>query len=283
MRIIRSPLAYQGSKFKLIHAIEEQSGKFIRFHDVFGGSGVVSLNMCLLGETYYNDWDPAAYSVLKHLKAAPNADKIISRLNKTIVKHGLSRINESNYYKFREHYNKNPNPFDLWVLSKHSFSSLMRFSRNGFNLPFGRRGIEPSESRDKWIRDFWNRLQFVQLHNESYLQYVKRTYMDANKDDLFYFDPPYLASGANVYKGDWTIKDEKKLLSLLDFLDNRGIRWILSNVIQHREFTNKILKKWMKQYTVVYPNFRTKGEGYTLNRAATSGPNNTIEVLVKNF
>lgn len=284
VNFVRSPLAYQGSKFKLLESLQKEAGDFRRLHDVFGGSGTVSLNLKGSGKTIYNDWDPAAFSILTCLKEHKSPRTIITKLDKIIAKHGLHRKAEDEYYAFRDWYNRNRHPFNLWVLSKHSFSSLMRFNDSGeFNLPFGFRGPEKSEQRDRWINDFWHRLQSVELHNLSYLQYVKKFHKRASEFDLFYFDPPYLASGDNVYKGNWTIEDEKRFLSMLDYLDNMGLRWMLSNVVKHRSFTNKILQRWMKQYRVVYPNFKTSGEGYILNRAATSGPNNTVEVLIKNY
>jgi site-specific DNA-adenine methylase len=132
--------------------------------------------------------------------------------------------------------------------------------------------------------EVWNRLQNISLHNLSYLQYVKKALKKADKKHIFYFDPPYSASGDNVYAGpSWGKEQDLKLFSLLDYLDSLGIRWILSNCVQHRGHKNKELAKWMKQYKVVYPQFRTKGEAYTLNRAVDNKLNNTVEVLVKNY
>lgn len=284
MLLVRSPLAYQGSKFRLFNALRQQLGDFKVLHDVFGGSGTVAINAVPYGQVLYNDWDHNAYAVLSKLKAAPSSDRIISRLDNTIKKHKLDRSSDSAYFRFRDYYNSNPDPFTLWVLSKHSFSSLMRFSgKTGFNLPFGKRSPAKSASRDFWIESFWARLQSIELHNLSYLSYVKKYYKSACVDTVFYFDPPYLASGANVYKGTWSEDDDIKLFSLLDYLDSRNIKWLMSNVVHHRHFTNTRLIKWMKNYNVHYPDFKNKGEGYILNRAATSGPNNTVEVMIKNF
>lgn len=281
--ILRSPLSYQGSKYKLMRSILAELPEHRVFHDVFGGSGTVSLNV---GSSVvnYNDWDIAAYSVLRCLKNAPDPQRIIDRLDYLLDKYDLDRENDPAYYRFRGLYNHRPKAFWLWVLSKHSFSSLMRFNKQGlFNLPFGFRTIEKTASRDRWINEFWTRLQNINLHNSSYLGYVQQALIKAGSDDLFYFDPPYLASGDNVYKGRWTVANENKLLSLLNYLDSQGIRWMLSNVVRHRQHHNKILETWMQDYQVVYPAFSTRGEGYSLHRAAAGGPNKTVEVLVKNF
>lgn len=284
MKLVRSPLAYQGSKFKLLGEIRKVCGKHRVFHDVFGGSGTVAMNMSSK-IVHYNELDPMVYGVLKHLKHAPSAKKIIALLDATIKKYRLSAVNEDAYYEFRDkHYNKNPSMFLLWVLSKHAFSSLIRFNgKGGFNLPFGKRSPQRSVSRNQWIEDFWQRLQNLRMHNKGYLQYVKEAHVKATSKDIFYFDPPYLASGANVYKGHWTQADDDKLQALCDFLDSKGLRFVMSNVFQHRGHVNHNLMRWSKQYTVYFPKFRTTGEAYSLNRAYDTKPNETIEVLIKNF
>lgn len=283
MKLIRSPLAYQGSKYKLMHEIKKFCGPHKVFHDVFGGSGTVAMN---IGSkiVHYNELDKMVYGIIKHLKHAPDHKKIISLLDKTIAKHRLSATNVKAYEDFVRFYNKNPSMFLLWVLSKHGFSSLIRFNNSGqFNLPFGKRSPQKSGSRNQWIQDFWERLQKIRLHNKTYLQYVKDALPVANDKHVFYFDPPYLATGANVYKGKWTQVDDDKLMSLCDFLNSRGLKFVLSNVFQHRGHKNEKLIRWSKQYTVHFPKFKTTGEAYSLNRAYDTKPNETIEVLIKNF
>lgn len=284
---IRGPIAYQGSKFKLVDQIKSVLGDYTTLHDVFGGSGVVALNTLGLDKkVHYNEYDENVYAILKYIQDAESPQQIIKFLNSEIRKNKLGREahNEDAYYRYRERCNKGMTPERLWVLSKHSFSSLIRFNDDGdFNLPFGFRTSNPSSSRDQHIVELWNRLQRIKLHNMSYLQYVKKAHVKVDKGHVFYFDPPYTASGDNVYVGSWTAEDDQKLFAMLDYLNSRKIRWILSNCTKHRSHTNKPLVKWMKQYKVVYPEFDTKGEAYTLNRAADNKDNNTVEVLVKNF
>lgn len=282
---VRSPLAYQGSKWSLIPSLLAEFDNVRNLYDVFGGSATVSINAVGHAKrVFYNDHDERVVELLCTLSAM-GPKKVISRLDAVINKHGLGRTkaHRSAYFAFRAYYNKRPNPFLLWVLSKHSFSSLIRFSSKGFNLPFGKRSPGKSVQRDRELFESITRLQSVTMSSSSYLQFVKRHYKRAKSSDLFYFDPPYLASGDNVYKGTWTEKDDLKLMQLLDFLDSLGLRWMLSNVTEHRGRINKPLKKWMKKYNVKYPTFNRSGEGYILNRATTSDPNRTVEVLITNY
>lgn len=282
---VRSLIAYQGNKWSLLRNLWEAVGSFSHFHDVFGGSATVALNMVGHGsKIHYNDHDTRIYEIFKVLQSM-EYDDIIKQLDKTISKHRLNRQDNEAFLKFREHYNKKPDPFLLWVLSKHSFSSLIRFSDNGFNMPFGKRSPTKSDRRDFAIQQAHTKLLKVKLHNLTYLKYVEKAIKKADDTHVFYFDPPYLASGDNVYEGDWTEENERKLLQLLDYMDDKGLRWMLSNVTHHREHKNKILIKWLRSrdYSVIKPNFNKVGEGYILNRATTSDANNTREVLVKNY
>jgi DNA adenine methylase Dam len=286
-KIIRGPIAYQGSKFKLVDQIKSLLGEYKVLHDVFGGSGVIALNALGQGKkVHYNEYDKNVFSIMEFIKTTSESDKLIKLLNTEIKRNKLGREaqDEDAYYRYRQRCNKNMTPDRLWVLSKHSFSSLIRFNAEGeFNLPFGFRTSNPSNSRDAHITEIWNRLQNIKLHNLCYLQYVKKAIKKIDKNHVFYFDPPYSASGDNVYEGNWNKDNDLKLFSMLDYLDGLGIRWILSNCVQHRGHKNKELAKWMKQYKVIYPEFRTKGEAYTLNRAVDNKLNNTVEVIVKNY
>lgn len=280
---IRSPLAYQGSKFKLLHEIIPILSKFDKVHDVFGGSGTIAVNLPD-SRVFYNDFDDRIVNILKSIAAFPKANDAILKYNKIVRKNKLSRTDQEAFLKFREYVNVEQDPFDVWVLSKHSFCSLIRFSqtKGNFNYGFGKRSLD-LHYNDPWFHTVHSRLQNIKMHSMTYLDYVKHYHKKACKRTVFYFDPPYLASGDNVYKGKWCESDEIKFLEMLDYLDSLNVKWVLSNVLAHRGLVNKILKKWQKKYNVTYPAFRTSGEAYTINRVYEAIKNETVEVLIKNF
>lgn len=75
------------------------------------------------------------------------------------------------------------------------------------------------------------------------------------KDDFVYLDPPYLLGLASYNeKGGWTEKDEKDLYILLTRLDKKGIRFALSNVLEHKGKTNTIMKNWAKSIVTRFIN-----------------------------
>lgn len=66
-----------------------------------------------------------------------------------------------------------------------------------------------------------------------------------------YCNPPYLISNASYNDGNrgfknWTEKEERELLKLLDTLNAKGVKFALSNVLYHKGQENKILAEWLR-------------------------------------
>ena len=91
---------------------------------------------------------------------------------------------------------------------------------------------------------------------------------------FFYADPPYLISCATYNEqGGWTEKDEYDLLTYLEELDKKGIRFALSNVLESKGKKNEILAEWIKKhkkfkmisldYDYSNSNYHTQREGIT--------------------
>ena len=254
---------------------------------MFGGSGTVSVNMTdKFRRITYNELDPNIYEIVKFFKNT-DPDQLCEAYEFYVNYWNLGKTREEEYYKFRENYRENPHIFKLFVLSKHSFSSLIRFNNGVFNMPWGRRG-GPSTVLFRTIRKYNELLQGIKLSNKCYQDYLKYCF-DKGEEycdrSIFYFDPPYYASGANVYAPPWSKVEEKAFIKTLDSLNERGIKFVLSNTLRHRNKKNPYLKRFIKQnnFTVICPSFGTKGQGYTLNRATDTIDNQTHEILLKNF
>ena len=74
-----------------------------------------------------------------------------------------------------------------------------------------------------------------------------------------------------------------ELLNYLDKLNNRGIRFALSNVLQSKGKENKILLDWVNRnigrYRVIYPDYTYANSNYhTKDRTSK-----TDEVLIVNY
>ena len=98
----------------------------------------------------------------------------------------------------------------------------------------------------------------------------------------FYVDPPYYSSDSAYervhYLGKWDGKKEELLYSTLDFIDENGGTFLLSNVLENNGQVNNILSEWFKKYHVIEVpsdysncNYQRKNQG------------KTIEVLVRNY
>lgn len=126
------------------------------------------------------------------------------------------------FYSVRDRFNQNPNGYDLSFLSRTCVNGIIRFNSDGkFNNSFhlSRRGMQP-ERFERAILQWTKRLRTVDFRCCDYMECVR----DAQKGDLVYMDPPYLGSKQR-YIADLRLDD---LLSTLESLNRRGVRWALS-------------------------------------------------------
>ena len=70
--------------------------------------------------------------------------------------------------------------------------------------------------------------------------------------DFVYADPPYLITTGTYNDGKrgftgWNPNEETMLLKILEGLNDRGVRFALSNVTEHKGKENSILKEWIER------------------------------------
>src|SRR5699024_11409998 len=88
---------------------------------------------------------------------------------------------EQGYKIFREQYNNNPNPLDLYVLISFSYNYQIRFNNNmRFNNPFGKNRSHFSENMKNNLIDFTNR-----LHNMNY-SFQDSYFQDVDLSNFYY-------------------------------------------------------------------------------------------------
>lgn len=303
--IIQSPLNYVGGKFKLLPQILPHfPSKIDRFIDLFCGGGNVGINVNC-SKVLFNDSNIALKMIFNTFKILDKdvtfstIDSIINKYNLTDSSKngyafyncnsstGLGKVNEKNYVRLREDFNKNINLdcnyyIMLYVLIVYSFNNQIRFNKKGeFNLPVGKRDFN-SKMRAK-LSNFINRLKSGDYTFESlHFRDVDNSGWD---DSTFvYCDPPYLLGCATYNEKDgWNEDLEIELLNYLDNLDNRGIKFALSNVLRAKGETNEILLDWIKKnedrYRVIYLNYSYSNSNYQVkDRFAPSD-----EVLIVNY
>ena len=102
-----------------------------------------------------------------------------------------------------------------------------------------------------------------------------------NEQDFLYFDPPYTNTTA-VYNekrafGGWDINSDMQLFELLETLNNRNVKWGLSNVFANRNVENTHLIEWCNN---------NNWNVYHLNRnynPFSRGNSNNDEVYICNY
>lgn len=283
MKYIKSPLNYTGGKYKLLKDIIPFFPKECdNFVDLFAGGLNVGINV-KAKTLYVNDHNSYLTEFYKFLKET-ETNKIISLINEKIDFYSLSQSNVDGYNKLRADYNEEKSPLLLFVLICYAFNHQIRFNNSfKFNTPFGKE----RSSYNKRIED--NLINFSEALKEknvifSNVDFRSFDFSTLNQGDLVYCDPPYLISTASYNDGkrgfgDWKIKDDSDLLSILDMLNSRNIFFALSNVFVHKGEENKSLIEWSKKYKVIYFDKNYSNCSYHFKDRQTS----TVEVLVTNY
>ena len=295
----RSPLFYMGDKFKLLDQLKNQFPKKINnLIEPFTGGGSVFLNIDA-NKYFLNDRDKHLIGLHKYLlKSSKNPKLFFYNIKMTLDKYKLSKSYEKDivpqglrkkfvktyYAKFnKEGYTKLKNDFNndtktnytsLYILLILGFNRILRFNTNGkFNLPVG--NVDFNKNTALALNNYFKiiKTKKVKFYNQDYKKFL----MNINfiKDDFLYCDPPYLIT-ASEYNKYWNENDENELLKKLDELNKNKVKWALSNVIEYKGKTNKILINWSKKYK----NCKIKSNYISFN-------DNTVksfkEVLIHNY
>ena len=252
---IKSPLNYTGGKYKILEYIipcfPENIGTFV---DLFGGGFNVGVNTSAY-KIIYNDHNVFLSQMFKLFKE--EGLNIINKIYPRIKEFDLSEENADGYLALRKEYNQSKNILDLFILTCYSFNHQIRFnSKHEFNTPFGKE----RSAYNKTIEE--NLIQFIQALQEKNIEFMSKDFtflydLDLEKKDFVYCDPPYLISNASYNDGkrgfkNWGVNEEQQLLDLLDYLNDKGIKFALSNVLTHKGMTNEKLVEWSKKYNIKY-------------------------------
>ena len=291
--MIISPIFYMGNKKKLIKKglIELFPSNIDTLVELFAGSAIVSMNT-KANKYFISDIDKNLVNLYKLFKY--NTADII-------IKHIWNRVNEFNlskertrrcdfvgredvreeykksYMNFRQYYNESKNVLDFYTLMFYSFSQQFRFNNKGeFNMPCGTDCF--SETNEKYIQDgclFFNKDNVCVGRSDFRTLNVDLL----TKNDFVYLDPPYLNTTAVYNENEgWTIKDEEDLYNLCEKLNERGIKFGLSNVFENKGIKNEKLIKWCET---------NNWNVYTFNKvsytACGKGNSNAKEVFITNY
>lgn len=273
MKINKSPINYSGSKDTLLPEIlKALPAQIDTFVDVMGGAFNVGANVTATRKVVYNEINPYIFELVSWV-IGEDKDKIVKDIENKILSYGLEKGGKKQYEALRETYNKNQNPPELYVLHMYAFQNMIRFNgSHRFNTPIGVAGY--SEDIKQRILGFKYKAPEVELINGDYVNLKWESYPP---DTVFYFDPPYFITSAAYNDGKrgmkgWGLNEEIELLSILKQLDSLGYKFILSNVIKHKDKENTLLTQWIEE------------NGYKIIEAGVSGWRYAKnEVLILNY
>ena len=268
----RSPFFYVGDKFKLVPQLKEYFPTDInRFIEPFCGGGSVFLNV--EAESYLIN-DIESYMIALHqllINYSNDVSEFWNDLNGIIEQYQLSasflgttvpeeykvnfvktyyaKYNKDSYMKLRADFNEDKSDLlKLYVLLIYGFNRMLRFNNSGnFNLPVG--NVDFNQNVVNALHSYFEYVasKEITLYNhdfEDFLSEVKPV-----STDFIYLDPPYLISFSE-YNKLWNTDTENRLLTLLDELDKKNIRFAISNIIRHKNMYNGIFDEWSKKYHV---------------------------------
>lgn len=286
-KYIKSPLNYIGGKQKILSQILPLFPANInQFIDLFAGGCNVGIN-ANANKIICND--NLAY-LIDMYKSFQNNDlyTTIQHIQTKIAEFDLSLTNEEGYKKMRAHYNQYKNPLDLFVLVAFSFNHQIRFNNSHeFNNPFGKERSNFNSVMKSNLERFIYKLKEINI------DFICNNFDNFDfsilaENDFVYCDPPYLITTGTYNDGKrgftgWNEMEEKKLLKILNDLNKQGIKFALSNVLEHKGKSNNILKKWIESnnnYKINYIDINYANSNY---QTIVRDKNASVEVLITNY
>lgn len=283
MKYIKSPLNYTGGKYNLLSSLFKIFPNDIdTFVDLFAGGFNVGINTSAQ-TVICNDQISYLIELYRFLELTPTVE-VLQEIKKRIEQFELSKQNAEGYNLLRDRYNSNKDIVDFFVLTFYSFNHQIRFNNNQkFNAPFGKNRSSYNKSIEK------NLIEFCETLKRKHINFFNNDFLSIDlsrlgKQDLVYCDPPYLISTGSYNDGrrgfkNWTEREEKQLLDLLDNLNEQGVRFTLSNVLYHKGLSNELLIEWSKKYKVHYLDKTYSNCSYHFKEKNAK----TVEVVITNF
>ena len=208
--------------------------------------------------------------------------EILRQIKTRIAEYSLSKENEEGFKRFRNFYNATQSPIDLYTLTCYSFNYQFRFNNNlEYNNPFGRNRSRFSDNMEHNLITFVSKLQRSNIEFSS-MDFTQMSLDTFDSDDLIYCDPPYLITTGTYNDGnrgfkDWKQAQESALYDYLDAANARGIKFALSNVIEHKGKVNELLSLWADKYKIIDLSMSYSNSSYNTRRGASR------EVLIINY
>ena len=297
---VKSPLNYTGWKYKLLSEIFALFPKeIITFIDLFCGWLNVWINITadnivcidkqeklirifeLLQKKTYNEVYKKIQVIIQEYNLSNSELNWYNFYNSDSMQ-WLQNYNKQYYLNLRNDYNaikENSEIKDylLLVLIFFWFNNQIRFNSKGdYNIPVWKRDF--NKSINKKLESFIDKLkkQNISFLNTRFQDYIV-------PDNAFvYCDPPYYLTTASYNEnGAWTYSDEVDLLNYLLDLNNRKIKFALSNVLEHQGKKHTMLLDWGNKNDFKFHKINSNYNNSNYQKSINKG--NSLEVLITNY
>ena len=282
MRYVESPLNYIGSKFTLLRQIIPLFPANINtFVDLFNGGCNMGINVNA-NKIIFNDNDPHLNSIHETFKNQP-LSTTLQQINSIIRKHNLSKNNKASYLKFREYVNSKDvkEPMEILTIIFYAYNNQIRYNKRGnFMNSSGCGRSSFNDSIREKLRRFVLKLQNTNCEflNKNFREF---DFSNLSEDDFVYADPPYLLADTDYSRREgWNETIEKELYKTLLDLHSKGIKWALSNVLEHKGKTHHLLYDFCKEnnFNMIFLNKQYDNANYNAIKIS-----NSKEVLIVNY
>lgn len=288
-KYIKSPLNYVGGKYKLLPQLLPLFPKgIVRFVDMCCGGGNVGINV-KAGSHFYVDNNEALIGILSMMSKC-TFEELQQFITAEIEKYDLDTCPKEGggYLTYRQAFNQLPCDYTsveyckrLFVLICYSYNNYMRFNANReFNMPYGERKFNISQSN--------NLKRFMDALHKQHCKFVPWGFNEfpyvLTENDFIYIDPPYLLGHATYNEKElWTEDDDRLLFQQLDEWTALGIRWGLSNVLEHKGDMNIGLRNWLRENLGRYYIHDIEASYVNCNAQRKNKGSITREIFVSNY
>lgn len=210
--------------------------------------------------------------------------ELVEKIEKRIAEYQLSKTNEQGFLEFRQQYNNNPNPLDLYILASYSYNYQFRFNNSmEFNNPFGKNRSHFSENMKTNLLNFVARLQSIHAVFSDYL-FTNFDISGLSENDFVYLDPPYLITTGSYNDGNrgflnWGVEQEQQMYKLMHQLNQKKVKFALSNVLIHKGKHHSLLENFIEKENL----YLTRLDYSYKNSSYNTSRQESIEVLVTNY
>ena len=268
MNFLKSPFNYTGTKFFELEELFQYFPKDCdTIVDLFCGGGSVFINAPYKNVIANDIIKPLIYFYIA-LK-----DYDINDILEILEKVKIPKNDQEEFLRVRKTFNDEGaiDPFKFFSLCSSCTNNMMRFNKKFlFNQTFGKRSI--NDNTIQKLRDYSQRIKEFNS-----IEFTNKQYYDVEipENSFVYLDPPYLITEAG-YNCYWSKELEEKLYDYLLELNDRGIKWGMSNMISHKGINNPFIDKILSFNVHKIESFQNKA-------AKQSKAEESTEVFITNF